>query len=93
MSTEMAHSPSISDLVAQISKNSSKVENYLHSNNLPMPSFLPDGPTNMAISEKDAEDARVAAISASMELLDLLQGPKSCLRPSVSSFVASCSAD
>lgn len=74
---------SITGLAAQISENSAKVEHYLRKNRLPQPSFLPDGPVNMVISQQDVENARVTAIGASMELLDLLQGPAACLRPSV----------
>ncbi|KAL9106900.1 MAG: hypothetical protein Q9227_008148 [Pyrenula ochraceoflavens] len=78
----MASSSSITGLATSIAENSAKVEHYLQSNGLPMPSFLPDGPSNMAMESKDIENARVSAVGAAMELLDLLQGPLSCLRPS-----------
>lgn len=78
----MAQSSSITDLAAQISENTAIIEHYLRSNELPLPSFLPNGPVNMEIQSNDVEEARIAAIGASMDILDLLQGPVACLRPS-----------
>lgn len=79
----MAEQSSITELAASIRENVAKVEQYLRANELPLPSFLPDGPVSMVMKPKHVEDARIAAIGASMELLDLLQGPVACLRPSV----------
>lgn len=81
----MARQASITELATQISENLAKVENYLRSNNLPQPSFLPDGPTNLIMSVMDVEDSRLAAVEAAAELLDLLQGPVACLLPPVCS--------
>lgn len=73
----------ILELAAQIFQDTSKVNNYLISTDLPQPSFGVDGPTNLNLKSAEVEEARMNAIGASMELADLLQGPASCLRPAM----------
>ncbi len=74
----------ISQLASLIPSNTSKVDEYLLSNQLPSPSFDTDGPISLDIKSTEVQDARNAAINAAMELQDLLQGPIACLLPRVS---------
>ena len=80
----MTHQARILELASQISKDTGKVNDYLVSHGLPQPSFGIDGPTNLSLESPEAEAARLNSIGASMELVDLLQGPVSCLRPAMS---------
>ena len=77
----------VSHLSEQIATNVARLHGYWKSHNLPFPSFDIDGPVDVSISTDHAEieAARIAAIEASMELQDLLQGPMLSLRPIVSS--------
>ncbi|KAL9619983.1 MAG: hypothetical protein Q9160_005452 [Pyrenula sp. 1 TL-2023] len=77
----MAQQSRLTELAAQISSHTAKVEQHLMSKGLPQPSFLPDGPTNMRIDLPDIEKARFAAIGAAMEIQDLLQGPVALINP------------
>ncbi|TGJ84797.1 hypothetical protein E0Z10_g3946 [Xylaria hypoxylon] len=72
--------PRIDQLAATISANTSSITNYLHQNGLPFPSFDVDGPITLNLSPQ-AEHARSTAIDALQELLDLLQGPITCMIP------------
>lgn len=78
----------IVELAKQILANAEKVDDHLKSNNLPQPSFDIDGPLEMELASKEAEAARISAIEGTMELQDLLLGPKMLLRP----VVCFCSA-
>ena len=80
---EMGHQTRILELATQILQDTSKVNDYFISKDLPQPSFGIDGPTNLSLESPDAEGARMNTIGASMELADLLQGPISCLRPAI----------
>ena len=74
----------ITELAAIISTNTAKVEAYLKSQGIPSPSFGINAPQNNLGIPKEAteiDDARRAALAASIELQDLLQGPTACLRP------------
>ena len=71
----------ILELATRILHDTSKVNDYLTSKGLPQPSFDIDGPTNLNFESPDANGARMNAIAASIELIDLLQGPVGCLRP------------
>lgn len=73
----------IAHLSGLIAVNVAKLEDYLKEKNLPVPSFDVDGPVNMNHSSDapEIEAARIAAIEASIELSDLLQGPILSLRP------------
>ena len=72
-------------LVNIISTNTAKVDEYLASRSLPSPSFHVDAPDDLGIPPEaiEIDDARRAALEASIELQDLLQGPTSLLRPVV----------
>ncbi|KAL9082681.1 MAG: hypothetical protein Q9165_008822 [Trypethelium subeluteriae] len=74
----------IAQLAATISKNVPIVDSYLESKGIPSPSYDINGPTEMAIPphEKDAFAAHTAALSATMELNNLLRGPKQILMSS-----------
>ncbi|KAL9618269.1 MAG: hypothetical protein Q9160_006980 [Pyrenula sp. 1 TL-2023] len=79
----MSHQSRIKELAAQILADTTKVEECLIANGQPLPSFEPDGPANLVLDDKDAEKARLVSIDAATELVDLLRGPKACLRPNV----------
>ena len=74
--------PLIDQLAATIGRNTTTVSNYLEENGLPFPSFKADGPILLNLSPQ-AERARITAIDALQELLDLLQGPVACMFPKV----------
>ncbi|KAF3770022.1 S-adenosyl-L-methionine-dependent methyltransferase [Cryphonectria parasitica EP155] len=73
----------ISLLSESIFRNIKVVDSYLKANNLPGPSFDVDGPTFLDIGSdgEHVEEARVKALEAAVELVDLLQGPLATLRP------------
>ena len=73
----------ILELARIISQGAEQVNEHLESNKLPHPSFEQDGPKNMVLSDKIAEQQRIAAISAAAELQDLLLGPHAALTPIV----------
>jgi hypothetical protein len=77
----------MAELVALVSTNTSRIDQYLESHGLPSPSFDVDCPRDLGIPTEatEIEDARKAALEASIELQDLLQGPTSLLRPVVCS--------
>lgn len=70
-----------------ITENVQTVEKHLHVKNLQCPSFDVDAPLGIAMLKDfpHIDQARAAAIEASMELSDLLQGPLAMLRPNVRS--------
>ena len=72
---------SITALSTIIEENTAKVENYLQSRGLPLPSFSEDGPVDFGIRSEEVAKARERAIDASLELHNLLLGPTMCLRP------------
>jgi hypothetical protein len=73
----------ITELAAIISTNTAIVNTYLQSNSIPTPSFSPSAPLSLGIPKQatNIDNARRAALSATIELQDLLQGPTACLRP------------
>ena len=81
----MSNTSRIAELSAIISTNTAKVDEYLKSHNRPSPSFGEDHPADLGIPPDAVEidNARNAALEASIELQDLLQGPASLLRPIV----------
>ena len=79
----MKNHSTILELAALITRHTTTVNNHLQANGLPQPSFEIDGPTDLKMKSAHAEDARLAAIGAAIELTDLLQGPVACLRPAV----------
>ena len=74
----------IAELAAEIQENTTKVDKYLQSKDLPSPSFDEDGPVDLGIESEEIAKARERAREASLELHDLLLGPALCLRPIVS---------
>lgn len=69
-----------------ISANTAKVNSYLQTHSFPQPSFAVDAPIELLPSDAntpDVEEARTKAIEASIELQQLLQGPRSLLTPPV----------
>ena len=79
----MASMTRITELATRIARDTAKVDEYRRAKGLPSPSFDADGPVDLVAGSSDIEAARMSAISASMELSDLLQGPVACLRPAV----------
>ena len=73
----------ITELATLVQVNTARVDGYLREHNLPFPSFDEDGPVDFKISSEEIQDARTAAMEASLELHDLLLGPSMCLRPVV----------
>jgi hypothetical protein len=73
----------IAQLAELVLNNTITFDSYLKENGLPTPSFDVDAPDIFGISV-DVERARVQALEAAMELVDLLQGPIAPLRPLVS---------
>jgi hypothetical protein len=75
----------ISLLSESIFRNIKLVDSYLKAKNLPGPSFDIDGPTFLDIDSdgEHVENARVKALEAAVELVDLLSGPLATLRPLV----------
>lgn len=75
----------ISLLSESIFRNIKVVDSYLKANNLPGPTFDVDGPTFLDIGSdgEHVEEARVKALEAAVELVDLLAGPLATLRPLV----------
>ena len=72
----------IVELTSQISVNSTKIDRYLSAHGLPYPSFDIDNPTRLQLSE-DIETARSITLDASLELYNLLLGPKELLHNQV----------
>jgi hypothetical protein len=66
-----------------VSINTAKVEAYLRAHGIPSLSFDANAPLDFGIPKEAVEidNARRAALAASIELQDLLQGPAACARP------------
>ena len=73
----------IVELARHLLENVSTLDDYLNAQNLPTPSFDVHGPINVEIESSEVVDARDAAIDASTELSELLQGPIKCMLPQV----------
>lgn len=71
-------SSKITNLATTIAVNTATVNSYLSSNGLPLPSFGVDASSKSLIppEETEIEAARVAVIDATLELRDLMMGPK-----------------
>ena len=80
----MARPTRIAELAAKIAQETAEVDEYRSAKGLPSPSFDANGPVDLTVESSETEVARMSAISACLELSDLLQGPVSCLRPAVS---------
>lgn len=72
----------IEELALVISKNTTIVEQYLSSNNLPHPSFGVGAPSGSLIpaDAADIEVARLAVIEATSKLRNLMLGPREFLQ-------------
>lgn len=84
----------IAELTAVVLTNTAKIDDYLESHGLPSPSFAVEHPADLGIPPEaiDIDNARNAALEASIELQDPPQGPTSLLRPVVCYFSAKHSA-
>ncbi|KAK7751322.1 hypothetical protein SLS62_006728 [Diatrype stigma] len=71
----------ILELSSRIAANTTKLDNYLTSKNLPSPSFDVEGPRDTLVpkDETEVEAARVAIIDDTMELRRLVLGPREYL--------------
>ncbi|KAH8696533.1 putative O-methyltransferase [Talaromyces proteolyticus] len=65
----------IAELAAAVALHTHRVDSYLAENGLPYPSFDADGPVDLRLPP-EIEQSRTAALQASQELNDLLQGPR-----------------
>ena len=74
----------IAELANLIQDNTSKVDAYLRSKDLPQPSFDEDGPVDLGIESEEIQKAVQVTRESSLELHDLLLGPGLNLRPIVS---------
>lgn len=72
----------LTDLAKAILENAGKVEEYLNTNKLPLPSFEEDSPAELPLS-LEMQQVRQKAVDSAMELQDLLVGPAMLLRPVV----------
>lgn len=80
----MADQSRLMELSSIISTNTSKINEYLQSHNLPQPSFDIDAPTQpVPTGNQELEEARTKAVEASIELQQLLQGVDKLLLPEV----------
>jgi hypothetical protein len=85
----MAPNTRIAELASIIQEQTSKVDAYLTSNNLPSPSFDPAYPLRLSLPP-DVQASRDAVLEASDELTALMLGPIESLVPPVRS---SCTLD
>lgn len=65
----------IVELTTIISVNTAKIDRYISENNLPQPSFDVNGPASLTLPQ-DLQDIREDVLNASLELSELLLGPK-----------------
>lgn len=74
--------PKLSELAALIAEKATYLECFLDDNNLPHPSFVPDGPSQFPVTslQGEASAARFALIDAAKDLRNLVTGPKDTLR-------------
>lgn len=68
----------IAELAAAVAQHTQKIDDYLAANRLPYPSFDVHGPADLGLPP-EIEQSRTAALQASQELNDLLQGPRDLL--------------
>ena len=68
----------IAELAAAVAQHTQKIDNFLTANRLPYPSFDTHGPADLGLPP-EIEQSRIAALQASQELNDLLQGPRDLL--------------
>ena len=68
----------IAELASAVVQHTQRIDLYLAEKGLQYPSFDADGPVDPALTS-DIEQSRIAALQASQELNDLLQGPRDLL--------------
>ncbi|KAJ5116613.1 O-methyltransferase-domain-containing protein [Penicillium angulare] len=68
-------------LAKTISQSTQVLDQYAEANEPRMFSLDADAPARVPINSKEADSAKMIAISSCMELIDRLQGPMSCLQP------------
>lgn len=70
--------PHIVELANRIAANTAKLNDYLQSKGLPLPSFDQDGPSDSLVPKDqfEVEAARVAIIDDTAELRRLVLGPR-----------------
>ena len=72
----------IANLANIIAKNTAEIDSFLRSRNLPFPSFDADAPLDLRLP-KELKSARNLAVDATIELKELLLGPKELLLSNV----------
>ena len=85
VSSRMTQSRRINELASIISRNTTVVDDFLESKNLPTPTFGIDALPKIPIPDEmvEVEAARLKVIEASAELKALMMGPAELLRPGV----------
>ncbi|KAJ8065081.1 hypothetical protein OCU04_005793 [Sclerotinia nivalis] len=78
----MSHATRIAVLAAKIQEHTSKVDEYLASNNLPSPSFDVSCPVRLSLPP-EIQTSRNAVLEASDELTALMLGPVESLIPPI----------
>lgn len=74
----------ITELAEIIASQTAILNEHLHSNSLPTPSFSSDGPTDVfGSSHPNIQKAKSSVIEATIELRQLLEGPVKLLLPEV----------
>jgi hypothetical protein len=68
----------IAELATTVAQHTHRIDSYLAEKGLPYPSFKVYGPVDLELPP-DIEQSRIAALQASQELNDLLQGPRDLL--------------
>jgi 6-hydroxytryprostatin B O-methyltransferase len=75
------NSPSLKDLAALISAQSSKISDFVEKNDLPQLSFAVDGLRDRSFNgDLEAQGARVALIEAATDILHLAIGPEDYMK-------------
>lgn len=75
------------ELAQKIAKETEKLEAYMKKNNLPMPSFDADAPTDFPKLPEDISQSRMEVICATKELGLLAQGPRESVRWGIWEFL------
>jgi hypothetical protein len=81
----MSAASRIIQLSTTISQNTEKFDRWIRDNNRPQPSFSADGPLFDDSFPPEIESARVLIQDASLELSELVQGPRAVLMTALSS--------
>jgi len=79
---------SIESLCEEISRNTQKVANYLRTSGLPFPSFNIDAPNDSGIrpEETEIQQARLKVIDDTLQLRNLMLGPRDFLQSTMVNF-------